>query len=924
VVFEAYFFEWTGPHMPRARTTLPATIVAVLLLVGIVGVQPASAAPKPRLPISLTAKPANPSASSTASFAWTTVALVNYTCALDGASTSCPGGTKTYTGLADGPHSFSVRGKLNGTYRPGSVVYSWTIDTIPPAAPTISPISSPTSSTSATVSFTDNDPSATAFTCSLDSAPAVSCSSGWPVPGPLAEGSHTVTVQSQDSHGTLGGTSSVTWVVDLTAPTNVQLSAPSAPYANATDFTFSATGATTYTCALDYASAVSCASPLHLSGLTDGPHHLVVNASDGAGNAAQPASADWTVDTTAPQTPSIVTGPASPTNQTTADLVLGNLDGSSTLQCRVDSGSWVTCPDPLHFSPFADGDHTIDVRAVDVAGNTNGVAQAAWHVDTTAPAPAQFTGGPNSPSNDTDPVFSFVNTDLSAIGFLCAYTVDSGVSPVQGAYATCDVDALPFVGPLTDGSYKLYVESVDASSNFSSPVSWSWTVDTGAPGAPAFTSTPATSTTDTTATLVFTAEQYASLDCSVDGSPAVACSSPFTLTGLALGAHSFSVTATDGAGNTGPAASYAWTVTAPVPPVITPPDVTPPATPAATTATLTPARALLGRSTASFSGDVRGLSTATVRLVSATGAVSPETLTCSNAGGATVSCASSAVRALAVVPTKALVPGQHYTFTVQGTDAIGRTVAGSKAFRASTDEQETSPAAVYTWAKAKATKAVGRSYLVDGGKGATATVTFSGRTVTWVTMTGPHEGRATVYVDGVKKAAVNNWSAAAHWNVARTVKGLKAGTHRLRIVVAGRKGSKTGTGTDVVLDAVKVGKALVRTAPVFTWRHVTATGASGHGYAVTVAKGATASFTFRGTSLTWVTAKGPAMGKAKVYVDGVLKGTFDSYAKANGFGLKRAFTHLADKVHTVKVVATGSKRKASKGTSVVVDRWLVG
>jgi bacillopeptidase F len=318
------------------------------------------------------------------------------------------------------------------------------------------------------------------------------------------------------------------------------------------------------------------------------------------------------------------------------------------------------------------------------------------------------------------------------------------------------------------------------------------------------------------------------------------------------------------------------------------------------------------------------LSTATVRLVSATGAVSPETLTCTNAGGAAVNCASGAVHGVAVVPTRALVPGQHYTFSVRGTDSLGRAVAGSQAFRASTDEQEASPAAVYTWAKAKTAKALGRSYLVDGGKGATATVTFSGRTVTWVTMTGPHEGRATVYVDGVKKAAVNNWSAAAHWKVARTVKGLKSGTHKLRIVVAGRKGSTKGTGTDVVLDGVKVGTKLVTAAPVFTWRHVTATGASAHGYAVTVTKGATVSFTFRGTSLTWVTAKGTAMGKAKVYVDGVLKGTFDNYAKRNGFGLKRAFTRLADKVHTVKVVATGTKRTASKGTSVVVDRWLVG
>ena len=915
--------------MPRARHTLPATLVAALLVVGIVGVQPASAAPKPRLPITLTTKPANPSGTNNASFAWTTVASVSYTCALDGVSSSCPGGTKTYTGLADGPHSFSVRGKKPGTYRSGSVVYSWVVDTTPPAAPTISPIASPTSSTSASVSFTDNDPSATKFTCALDGALPTLCTSPFAVSS-LIEGSHTVVVRSQDSNGVLGGSASVTWVVDLTAPANVQLSGPSAPYAAATDFTFSATGATVFTCSLDSAPATACTSPLHLAGLTDGTHSLVVHASDGAGNAAQPASASWTVDTTAPQTPSIVTGPATPTNQTTADLVLGNLDGFSTLQCRVDSSSsaaWTTCPDPLHWTGFADGDHTLDVRAIDVAGNASASAHAAWHVDTTAPAPAQFTGGPSSPSNDTDPVFSFVNTDLSASGFLCAYTVNSATAPVQGSYVTCDVDALPFTGPLlVDGAYQLYVESVDSTGNInSSPVVWAWTLDTGAPGAPSFTSGPATSTTDTTAQFVFSSEPFAQFDCSVDGAPTVACSSPFTLTGLALGPHSFSVTATDGAGNTGSPASYAWTVTAPVPPVVTPPVVTPPAaTPAATTATLTAARALLGRSTASFSASVHGLSTATVRLVSALGVVSPETLTCTNAGGAAVACTSGAVRGVVVVPAKALTPGQQYTFSVQGTDSLGRTVAGSQAFRASTDEQESSPAAVYGWAKVKATKALGHSYLVENGKGAAVTVAFTGRTVTWLTTTGPTQGLAQVYVDGVRKAKVNNWSAATHWQVARTIKGLKAGNHRLKIVVTGRKGNTKGTGTDVVMDGVKVGKKLGRNAPVFTWRHVSATTASAGGYAVSAKKGATASFTFRGTSVSWVSAKGPTMGKAQVYVDGVLKGTLDNYAKRNGSGLKRTFTGLADKVHTVKVVATGTKRKTSKGTSVVVDRWLVG
>jgi bacillopeptidase F len=156
------------------------------------------------------------------------------------------------------------------------------------------------------------------------------------------------------------------------------------------------------------------------------------------------------------------------------------------------------------------------------------------------------------------------------------------------------------------------------------------------------------------------------------------------------------------------------------------------------------------------------------------------------------------------------------------------------------------------------------------------------------------------------------------------VSGLKPGTHRLRIVVAGAKGSTMGVGTDIVFDAVKVGKKLLATpAAVTTWRRVATPAASGGAYTASAQRGAAASFAFRGTSLTWVTARGPAMGRAKVYVDGVLKTTVDNYAKRIRWNVRRTVTGLSDTLHTVKIVVTG-KRRASASSTVVVDRWLVG
>jgi hypothetical protein len=135
-----------------------------------------------------------------------------------------------------------------------------------------------------------------------------------------------------------------------------------------------------------------------------------------------------------------------------------------------------------------------------------------------------------------------------------------------GAFGAC-ASPVNLTG-LALGQHTFYVSATDAAGNPDpSPASHTWTVqtpaDTTAPDT-AITSGPAATTTSTSATFEFSAsEAGSSFVCALDTGAFGACASPVNLTGLALGQHTFSVSAKDAAGNADPSpATYTWTIEA--------------------------------------------------------------------------------------------------------------------------------------------------------------------------------------------------------------------------------------------------------------------------------------------------------------------------------------------------------------------------
>jgi hypothetical protein len=180
-----------------------------------------------------------------------------------------------------------------------------------------------------------------------------------------------------------------------------------------------------------------------------------------------------------------------------------------------------------------------------------------WFVADTDPPGVTIESGPPNPTAQTSATFSFSASE-PLVSFACA--LDGGQSN------SC---TSPVTYPdLADGPHIFSVQATDSSGNTGAPTVWNWTVETTGP-ITTITSGPSDPSADASATFSFSADEPSTFACAVDGGSAEPCSSPITYSGLAEGPHSFSVQATDEAGNTGAPTTWSWTVDS-TPPALTP------------------------------------------------------------------------------------------------------------------------------------------------------------------------------------------------------------------------------------------------------------------------------------------------------------------------------------------------------------------
>jgi hypothetical protein len=269
-------------------------------------------------------------------------------------------------------------------------------------------------------------------------------------------------------------------------------------------------------------------------------------------------------------------------------------------------------------------------------------------------------------------------------------------------------------------------------------------------------------------------------------------------------------------------------------------------------------------------------------------------------------------------------------------------VSLSQAQAGTTRIEETDKSITYngTWYTNGSSLNSGGSAALTNARGATAVVSFTGTGITWVGVLDPYSGMATVYLDGTRNTVDTYGAGTLYQQPLYRVSGLANGPHTLSIEVTHMR-DVNGQGSWVWIDAFDVenGSGVTGGITAASGRTeqnnpaVTYTGVwfpnispahSGGSAVLATDAGSRATITFNGTGITWIAYRDQYSGIARVYVDGTLEATVDTYlSPAQAQTPAYSINSLVSGSHTLTIEVTGTHGPGSGGSWVWVDAFDV-
>jgi parallel beta-helix repeat protein len=301
--------------------------------------------------------------------------------------------TRPYINLSDGPHTITVTA-FDVLGNNASVSVSFMIDTVMPAISITTPANGALLNTSSVrVEWAGSDATSgiELYEVRFDASGwfGVGVDTGFLLKG-LSEGTHIFEVRAVDRSGNINSTN-VSFTVDTVAPA-LTITPPAGLLAsssltvgwNCSDAT---TGVKTCEYRLDTGAWTDSGAnrSVQLASVPDGTHDFEVRVMDKVGNMAS-QRVRFTVDTTAPLV-SIASPSEGAFMRVSAFTAQWNgsdaTSGIALFEARLDIGDWLKTGTGLlyNFQSVPDGNHTLMVRATDLAGNSR-TANVSFIIDT--------------------------------------------------------------------------------------------------------------------------------------------------------------------------------------------------------------------------------------------------------------------------------------------------------------------------------------------------------------------------------------------------------------------------------------------------------------------------------------------------------------------------------------------------------------
>ncbi|MCB0170274.1 MAG: hypothetical protein KDJ97_06955, partial [Anaerolineae bacterium] len=275
------------------------------------------------------------------------------------------------------------------------------------------------------------------------------------------------------------------------------------------------------------------------------------------------------------------------TNSNNIDLVWSQISNALTYTLYLTPTGVFDIPGPgaspvVSSTVLSEGVYSWTVAAINPLDISSGITDTwVFTIDNTAPAAPSLIAPPNGTLTN-DPDVTFVWSDVpDAASYRLALTTPV-TSTILGPFTDTSTALTLLDG---DGVYTWTVESIDAATNASGFTdTWTLTLDTTSPTSPTLILPP--DGTVFTQTNVITFEWTASVDAlsgpvtytlSLNGTPTQTLALTTTSLALADGVYNWTVSATDGAGNTAITGTHTFTVDLnppPIPSLISPPDQT--------------------------------------------------------------------------------------------------------------------------------------------------------------------------------------------------------------------------------------------------------------------------------------------------------------------------------------------------------------